>query len=109
MSNENNKQSYDFPIKKITVRKDKLVFDWFVISPFLEQAGASDDMDYLDAITKLNITKFTHNTNGYAIKNLNSGVESFFLNGLPAKKEDVERLKYNHDFADHVEKALNEE
>ena len=84
---------------------------WTVTNDFLEQNPKPDvkTLTELDAIVKYEIMKYTHNTEGPAIVNVTLGIDSYWLYGIPAKKEEVERLKYNKDFSDHVENLINEE
>lgn len=103
---------FEKPVQKVEAKKDNMVFAWHVTSDFFEQKEKPNlDASVSDLITKHNILKFTHNPLGPAItqhKDGKQGYESYWLNGLPAKKEEVERLKYNAEFHDHVDKSLNE-
>lgn len=120
---------FEKPVQKIVCKKDKNVYDIFVTVDFFEQKENLDLLKNLpeelmkqfklkveapDLIIKNNIIKFVHNPMGPAWVLYKDGnmskphYESYWLNGLPANKEVVERLKYNAEFHDHVDKSLNE-
>jgi hypothetical protein len=111
-TNTTSNTQYDKPIVTLDIKKSKNeLLKWAVTSDFLDQNPKPDikTLNELDAITKYEIMKYTHNTEGPAIVNVNTGAESFWLNGIPAKKEEVERLKYNKDFSEHVASIIDEE
>lgn len=100
---------FEKPVVKLEFVKDKNKYVWYVTSDFLEQPSFKPDPLIVENILKQDILKFTHNPLGPACvltKPDGATYESYWLNGLPAKKEEVERLKYNAEFHDHVEKDL---
>jgi len=98
------------PVQKLLVTMNKTDFEWYVTTDFFEQSPIPDiSLPVDELIIKHNIIKFTHNPFGYAIKNIKNGYESYFLNGLPATKEEIDRLKFNAEFTDHLDKLLTEE
>lgn len=98
------------PTQKLRVKMNKTEYEWIVTSDFFEQTPTPDvSLPVDELIIKHNILKYTHNPFGYAIKNTATGYESYFLNGLPANKEEIDRLKFNAEFNDHLEKILEED
>lgn len=98
------------PVQKLNLKLNKVSYEWFVSPEFFEQTPTPDISKSVDdLIISHNILKYTHNPLGYAIKNMDTGYESYFLNGIPANKQEVERLKYNSEFADHLDKIITEE
>lgn len=104
------KNMNDKPTQKLFVKMNKMDFEWVVTTDFFDQVPAPDiSLPVDELIIKHNIIKYTHNPFGYAIKNLKNGYESYFLNGLPVAKEEIDRLKFNADFSDHLDKILTED
>lgn len=88
-------------------------YTWTVCTDFFEQEQVRgynfDKPANVQIITELNVLPFIHNEEGPAIVNNNNKYQSYWLNGLPATKEQVERLKYNKDFSTVVDEIINQE
>lgn len=93
--------------------QNKQKFKWTVCTDFFQQEQTKnvdfDKSNNIQLITELNVLPFIHSEEGPAIVNLDNGYMSYWLNGIPATKEQVERLKYNKDFNTAVDQMINEE
>ena len=113
MSTINTKVHFDQPVVAVRVKKESTghEFEWYVVESFFtdNKLAQGTVLSHLDAITKYNIISYTHKTTGPALKNLATKKETYWLRGLPADQAEVERLKYNSDFADQIDKLIKEE
>lgn len=93
--------------------QNKQKYKWTVCTDFFQQKQTKnvdfDKSNNIQLITELNVLPFIHSEEGPAIVNLDNGYMSYWLNGIPTTKEQVERLKYNKDFNTAVDQMINEE